>query len=49
MKIAFGFVTVLMTAMLLMASIPDILMNEQAAAVMKYLGYPVYFSLHLHT
>ncbi len=42
MKIAFWIVTGLMVAMLLMASIPDLLVNKTAVSVMAYLGYPRY-------
>ena len=42
MKIAYWIVTVLMAAMLLMASIPDVLLNKTAVSAVAYLGYPKY-------
>ena len=42
MKITYWIVTGLMIAFMLMASIPDALMNEEAIAVLKHLGYPIY-------
>ncbi len=38
----YWFVTGLMAALMLMASVPDVLIVPQAAAVFKHLGYPTY-------
>ena len=35
-------VTGLMAALMFMASVPDVLINPQAVAVFKHLGYPTY-------
>ena len=42
MKKAYWIITGLMIAFMLMASIPDATMNEQAIVVIKHLGYPIY-------
>ncbi|HKX84368.1 MAG TPA: DoxX family protein [Pyrinomonadaceae bacterium] len=42
MKIAYWIVTILMSAFMLMASIPDVLRMPEAVQIFEHLGYPAY-------
>lgn len=42
MKISYWIVTVLMSAFMLMASIPDVLRIPEAVQIFEHLGYPSY-------
>lgn len=48
-KILYWIVTGLASALMVMASIPDVLRNPQAVSIFKHLGYPAYLLPFLGT
>jgi len=42
MRIAYWIVTILMAALMLVASIPDVISHPEAVEIFQHLGYPAY-------